>query len=326
MKKVLVTGSCGFIFSNFIRKVLVENTEYEFVSVDKLISPNNFRNILKNHPLHIGDVADVQFMDMVFRLEEPDIVIHGAAESFVDDSIKHAMPFVHSNVLGTQVMVDMAIKHGVEKFLYVSTDEVYGQLKSKEESSWTETSPLNPRNPYSASKAAGELIVRAAHETHDLNYIVTRCCNNYGPRQPPRNLIPKIITCIMKNEKIPIHGRGKQFREWLFVEDHVTAIMKLINSDIINDTYNIGSGMELTNLEMVDKICNAMGKGKHLISFVKDRPGHDFRYSIDCSKLKNLGWNNQLNFETGIEKCIKWYLDNPWYFDINSDNNHWIHD
>lgn len=322
MKKILLTGSCGFIFSNFIRKVLDENINYEFVSVDKLIQPNNFLNILPGHKLHIGDIADVHFMNMVFKLEKPDIVIHGAAESFVDDSIKKARPFVRSNVLGTQVMTDMAVKYGVEKFIYISTDEVYGQLKDISELSWTEDSLINPRNPYSASKASGELVVKAAHNTHGLNYIITRSCNNYGPRQHPRNLIPKVITCIVNNENIPIHGQGKQFREWIHVDDHCSAIMNLVDSQIINQTYNIGSGVEINNLEVVNKICDIMGKGKELITFIKDRPGHDFRYSVDCSKLKQTGWNTKYNFDDGISKCIDWYVQNDWYFNLDP-NDKW---
>lgn len=323
MKKVLVTGSCGFIFSNFIRKVIDEYPQYEFISVDKIIAPNNFLNVLGNHKLHVGDIADEHFMNMIFKLEKPDAIIHGAAESFVDDSIKHALPFIHSNVLGTQVMVDMSIKYGVEKFLYVSTDEVYGQLESKHALSWKEDSPINPRNPYSASKASGELIVKAAHETHGLNYMITRCCNNYGPRQPPRNLVPKIITCILQNQPITIHGEGKQYREWIYVEDHCSAIMKVMHEGKVGEIYNVGTEVELTNLQMVKKICKLMGRGNDLLSFVKDRPGHDFRYSVDCSKINQLGWFPLFTFDEGIKKCVDWYVNNQWYSVVNSENNRW---
>lgn len=312
-KKILVTGSAGFIFSNFIRKI-EEYPEYDFVSIDKLVSPQNFLNIRANHTLHIGDIADSHFVDSIFQLEKPDIIINGAAESFVDASINNALPFIRSNVLGTQVMIDSSLKYGIEKFIQISTDEVFGQLKSKKDKSWTENSPLNPRNPYSASKAGAELIVKAAHETHGLQYLITRCSNNYGPMQQHRNLIPKVITSILTDQKIPIHGNGQNVREWIYVDDHCSAIMHLINKNKINDVYNIGSDYELSNLEVVDKICQIMGKGKELISYVKDRPGHDFRYSVDSSKLRKLGWKPQYDFDTGLEKCVKWYIDNKKYY------------
>lgn len=312
-QRVIITGSCGFIFSNFIRK-FADNSKYEFVSIDKLIAPYNFSNILVGHKLHVGDIADEHFVDMVFKIEKPDIIIHGAAESFVDDSIKKARPFIHSNVLGTQTMIDMSIKHHVKKFIYVSTDEVYGQLKSVKDKSWTEQTPISPRNPYSASKAAGELIVKAASETHGLNYIITRCCNNYGPRQPPRNLVPKVITCILNNEPIPIHGNGKQMREWIHADDHSSAIMHLIEKAAINETYNIGSGVEFSNLQMVKNICNILEQGEDLLSLVKDRPGHDFRYSVDCTKIKELGWEPKYDFDTAIKNTVQWYIDNKSYF------------
>ena len=173
--------------------------------------------------------------------------------------------------------------------------------------SWTELEPINPRNPYSASKACGELIVKAANQTHGLNYIITRCCNNFGPRQPPRNLIPKIITCILQNKPIPIHGSGKQSREWLYVDDHCSAIMFLLQNEIYNETFNIGSGTEYTNLDIVKYICDKMQCDPG-IEFIKDRPGHDFRYSVDFSKIKNLGWSPIYDFPKGLEKCIDWYL------------------
>jgi dTDP-glucose 4,6-dehydratase len=316
-KKILLTGSCGFIFSNFLRKALKENNKYTFASVDKIIAPYNLKNIYKheNHTFYMGDIADEKFMDNVFLLEKPDIVLHAAAESFVDDSIRSAQPFVHSNIVGTQVMVDLSLKHGVERFIYTSSDEVYGQLKSPLDLSWTEESPLKPRNPYSATKAAGEMIVYAANQTHGLKYNITRCCNNYGNCQPPRNLVPRVITSILKNEWIPIHGEGKQYREWIYVEDNCSAVMKIIESAPENEIYNIGSGVELTNLDMVGKICNKLDKGYDLITFVKDRPGHDFRYSVDCSKIKKLGWQPKFDFNQGLEKTIEWYLENQKYYD-----------
>lgn len=314
-KKVLVTGSCGFIFSNFMRKVIQDKLPYSFVSIDKVLAPYNLHNVKanKDHTFYMGDIADEQFINNVFEIEKPDIVIHGAAESFVDDSIRSAGPFIHSNVVGTQVLVDIALKYNIDRFIYVSTDEVYGQLKINDPS-WSEEMPINPRNPYSASKAAGELIVKAANQTHGLKYNITRCCNNYGPAQPPRNLVPKIITSVLQNKPIPIHGNGKQMREWIYVEDHCSAILSVLEKAILGEIYNIGSGVELTNLEMVIKICDILGAGHDLISFVKDRPGHDFRYSINYEKIRQMGWFPAYSFDTGINKCVEWYINNPWHF------------
>lgn len=321
-KKILVTGSCGFIFSNFMRKMMSvpkpvigeDRVAYSFASIDKVLASYNLNNVRPNrdHAFYMGDIADEKFIDNVFHLEKPDIIIHGAAESFVDDSIRSASPFIHSNVVGTQVMVDLAVKHGVEKFIYISTDEVYGQLKPGD-AAWNEASITLPRNPYSASKLAGELIVRAAGETHGLTYNITRCSNNYGPRQPPRNLVPKIITCIMNGEDIPIHGSGEQLREWLYVTDHNSAVMKVVEHGINKEIYNIGSGFELSNLEMVNRLSkyfNQPAKIKH----VTDRPGHDFRYSVDCSKIKQLGWKPEVDFELGLSLTTKWYINNKDFY------------
>lgn len=313
MKRVLVTGSCGFIFSNFMRKVMREGVPYTFSSVDKVIAPYNQYNVKLNrdHTFYMGDIADESFINNVFMLEKPDIIIHGAAESFVDDSIKSAAPFIHSNVVGTQMMVDMALKYGVEKFIYISTDEVYGQTKLGAPA-WTEETPMSPRNPYSASKAAGEFIVRAAGETHRLPYIVTRACNNYGPSQPPRNLVPKIISSVLQGNPVPIHGNGKNMREWLYVDDNCSALKLIVEKGVIGETYNIGSGFELSNLEMVERIGNVLAKEPEIV-FIKDRAGHDFRYSVDCTKISALGWKPQYSFDEGIKKCVQWYLDNGWY-------------
>jgi len=315
MKTILVTGTAGFIFSNFIRKVFDERLNYRFVSVDKVIASYNLKNIYKHtgHNFYMGDIADEAFMTNVFELEKPDIIIHGAAESFVDDSIRSVQPFVHSNIVGTQVMVDLALKYKVERFVYISTDEVYGQLQVGDKS-WTEESQVKPRNPYSASKACGEMLVYAANQTHGLKYNITRCCNNYGSRQPPRNLIPRAITSILNNVAIPIHGSGKQMREWIYVKDHCSAIMKIIENAPVNETYNIGSGVEHTNLEIVKKIGQILKVDVPLVSFVKDRPGHDFRYSVDCSKIKELGWNPNFDFDRGLFECVNWYLEHKDFY------------
>ncbi len=224
--------------------------------------------------------------------------------------------FVKSNVLGTQVLIDAAIKYKVSKFIYASTDEVYGSLNNEDEKSWTEESPLNPRNPYSATKASGELLVKAANISHGLDYIITRCCNNYGPRQPRRNLIPVLIANILENKECPIYGQGMQIREWLHVLDHCKAIKLLIEKGELNSIYNISSGQEYRNIEVFNEICNLMGKGNELLKFITDpRKGHDFRYSVNCDKLKNLGWKTDFKFkgvDGGLAHTINFYKNNQW--------------
>ena len=312
MKKILITGSCGFIFSNFVKN-LDKYSNYKFVSVDKIIDSYNLRNIPTNHPFYMGDVANEQFMDNVFKIEKPNFVIHGSAQSFVDDSIKNAQVFVDSNIVATQVMVDLSLKYGVEKFHYCGTDEVYGQLQKGDEA-WTEESITKPRNPYSATKLAGELIVYAASQTHGLKYNITRCANNFGPVQPPRNLIPKIITCLINNKPIPIHGNGDNYREWIYVLDHCNAIMKILEDGKDNNIYNIGSGLELSNLEVVEKISIIMNK-KPQINFIKDRAGHDKRYSVNFDKLKKIGWKSEFShFDKMINYTIQWYIDNQDFY------------
>lgn len=315
MKKILVSGSCGFIFSNFIRKILYERNDIKLISVDKIVDQNTLYNIYVNnkHNFNIGDVADAHFIDTVFLKEKPDIVIHGAAESFVDAAIGNATPFIHSNALGTQVIADACVKHKVGRLIYISTDEVYGQLTSEDQSSWTEDSPLNPRNPYSASKAAGEMIVKAAHYTHGLNYNITRSCNNMGPRQAARNFIPKVINNILNNQEVPIYGEGKQLREWIHVEDNCSAIMKIIDSALPNETYNISTGYEISNIELFQEICNVIGRGYDLVKFVKDRPGHDFRYRSEANKLKELGWTPNFKFKQALASTCNWYQENKWF-------------
>lgn len=314
MKKVLITGTCGFIFSNFIRKAIYEKHPYSFVSVDKMSGNANALYQHKNHAFHLADIRDQHIIDKIFQFERPDIVIHGAAESFVDYSLSDPNSFVTSNVLGTQVIINACVKHGVERLIYISTDEVYGQLTGESDAAWTEEAPLNPRNPYSASKAAGELMVKAAHQSHGLIYNITRSSNNYGPRQTPEKLIPKAIKCIQMGQKIPIYGQGLQIRDWTHVFDNCAAVLTVLNNGKPNETYNISANQEFPNIEVIQKICNAMGKGHELISFIEDpRKGHDFRYSIDSSKIRELGWKPNYKFREGVVDTVEWYKMNQWF-------------
>ncbi len=317
-KKVLITGSGGFIFSNFIRKAIYEKHPYNLVSIDKVTRSNVLNNIYsnKNHQFYIGDISDDHFVNVIFEAERPDIIIHGAAESSVDASLKDPNIFIKSNVMGTQVLANAAIKWGAKQFLLISTDEVYGHLTSKDDSLWKEDAPMNPRNPYSASKASAELVIKAAHETHGLQYFITRSSNNYGPRQTHDKLIPRVIKCILENKPIPIYGEGKQLRNWMHVSDNCAGILKVLESGEINNTYNISSDEEYENVYVVNKICDIMGRGKDLITFIEDprKNGHDFRYGVDSSKLKSLGWNAKTNFnDHGLESTINWYLSNQWF-------------
>jgi dTDP-glucose 4,6-dehydratase len=322
MKKVLVTGSCGFIFSNFIRKAIYDQNQkklqeraYTFVSVDR-VTANALNSMYwnKNHNFYPADLRDEHIIDVIFQLEQPDIVIHGAAETFVDTSLKDPNSFVTSNVLGTQVVINACLKHKVERMIYISKDEVYGQLTSEADAAWTEDAPLNPRNPYSASKAAGELMVRAAHQTHGLIYNITRSSNCYGPRQLPEKLLPKAIKCVLEGQKIPLYGQGLQIRDWTYVADNCTGIMTVLDKGKPGEIYNISANQEFTNIETINLVCNAIGRGHELISFIPDpRSGHDFRYAIDTTKLRELGWKPTYKFRDGIRDTVQWYLDNPWF-------------
>lgn len=314
MKKILITGSLGFIMSNFIRKIIYEKQPYQIVSLDKVSGNANSLYYNKNHVFHIADIRDQHIIDTIFEFERPDIVIHAAAESSVDSSLKDPNSFVTSNVLGTQVIINSCVKHKVEKLIYLSTDECLGQLTSEDESSWTESDPINPRNCYSATKAAGELLIKAAHYTHGLNYNITRCSNNYGPRQTHNKLIPRVIKCILNNEKIPVYGQGLQIRDWTHVFDNCSAIMTILNNGVPNEIYNISANQEYSNIEVIQKICNVMKSGHNLIEYIPDPRGnaHDFRYSVDSSKIKKLGWQPQIKFPEGIEQCINWFVQNKW--------------
>jgi dTDP-glucose 4,6-dehydratase len=320
IKKVLITGSCGFIFSNFIRKLVYESNRnrekypYNVASIDRVSGNSNLLYVNKNHTFHVADIRDQHIIDVIFQHERPDVVIHGAAETFVDYSLSDPNSFVSSNVLGTQVVINACIKHRVEKLIYISTDEVYGQLTSEADAPWTEDSPINPRNPYSAAKASGELLVKAAHATHGLIYNITRSSNNYGPRQTPEKLIPKAIKCVLQDQKIPIYGQGLQIRDWTHVFDNCSALLAVLTQGEPNQTYNISANQEFPNVEVIQSICNAMEKGHDLMSFIEDpRKGHDFRYSVDSSKIRKLGWKPAFKFKEGIVDTVEWYLNNKYF-------------
>lgn len=311
-KKVLITGSCGFVFGNFLRKAVYEKQPYQLVSVDR-VSGNAINSMYwnKNHTFHIADIRDQHIMDTIFQFEQPDIVIHGAEETE-----NHSDPnsFITSNVLGTQVIINCCLKHKVEKLIYASTDQVYGQLTSESDPSWKEGAEINPRSPYAATKAAGELLVKAAHQTRGLIYNIARGSNNYGPRQAAEKLIPKVIKSILHEKNIPIYGQGLQVRDWTHVYDNCAALMTIINKGAPNEIYNIGSNQELPNIEVVQKICNIMKKGHDLMSFIPDPlVGHDFRYSMDSSKIRELGWKPNFKFKEGIVNTVEWYMSNQWF-------------
>lgn len=316
--KVLVTGSCGFIFSNFVIYALQE-TKWDLVSVDKLTYAGSRYNISHNsdihnrrHKFYLGDICDYHFIQKVFDIEKPDIVIHGAAESHVDNSIENSHAFVNTNVSGTHSMLEAALKvHTPEKFINISTDEVYGSV---EEGHSLESDALEPRSPYSSTKAAADLLGQSYFTTYGLPVITTRCSNNFGPRQHVEKFIPKVITNVLTRKKIPLYGDGKNKREWIYVQENFRALKAIMANGIPGETYNISSGFEKENIEVLDAIFDIMGGGVELVEHVEDRLGHDRRYSVDCSKLKGLGWKPKYGFEEALAHTIGWYKANRWFW------------
>lgn len=320
--KLLVTGGAGFIGSNFVLYMLQEHPDYEIVNVDSLTYAGNLENLksAENNPKYTfvkADITDLQEMEKLIQ-QDVDIIVNFAAESHVDRSILSPDIFVKTNVLGTQVLLDAAKKYKVSKFVQVSTDEVYGSLGAT--GLFTEETPLAPNSPYSASKAGGDLLVRAYHETFNLPVNITRCSNNYGPYQFPEKLIPLMISRALEDKSLPIYGDGLNIRDWLYVEDHCSAIDLVIHQGKLGEVYNIGGNNERTNIQIVETILNELRKPKSLISYVLDRPGHDRRYGIDPTKIMTeLGWQPKHTFETGIKETIQWYLDNKeWWTRIQS--------
>ncbi len=311
-KKILVTGGCGFIGSNLVHYLLKKYPTYKIVNFDALTyagNPENLRDI-ENNPAYSfvkGDIRNGK--DVAAVMPTVDHVIHLAAESHVDRSIQGPEEFVTTNVLGTQILLDYAKANNIKKFVHVSTDEVYGSLGAT--GYFTEQTPLAPNSPYSASKAGSDLIARSYYETYKFPVVITRCSNNYGPYQYPEKLIPLMILNALENKPLPVYGDGMNVRDWLYVEDHCAAISEVLHKGTAGEVYNIGGNNEWHNIHIVKLILKELGKPESLISYVTDRLGHDRRYAIDATKIKKtLGWEPSVQFEQGIKKTIRWYLDN----------------
>ncbi len=312
-EKVLVTGGCGFIGGNFAR-YLAKNTDYKIIVLDKLTYAGRLENIheyVKEGRIKFvkGDICDRKVVEKV--MNDVDFVVHFAAESHVDNSIKNPDIFVTTNVLGTNVLLDVAKNKGIEKFVHISTDEVYGSIDN---GYFTEESSFRPSSPYSASKAAADLLCQAFFKTYDFPVCIVRPSNNYGYYQFPEKLIPKIILLALHDKSIPIYGTGKNVRDWTFVIDTVEGILLVMEKGKLGEAYNLASNEERENIYVAKKILEILDKPEDLISFVEDRPGHDFRYAMDSTKLKNLGWKPKFKFEKGLEETVNWYLKNEWWW------------
>ena len=314
-KKVLVTGGAGFIGGNFVQYMVSKYPDYDIYNLDLLTYAGELakhKSIEDKDNYHFiqADIADMPVINKLFSEIGFDYVVHFAAESHVDRSITDPGVFVRTNVLGTQVLLDAAKAAGITKFLHVSTDEVYGELDFDPETFFTEETPIQPNSPYSASKAASDLLVRAYHETYGMPVNITRCSNNYGPYHFPEKLIPLTISRVVNDQKVPVYGDGKNIRDWLHVWDHCSALDLVLHQGVSGQVYNVGGHNERTNLDVVKTIIKTLGKSEDLIEFVTDRLGHDKRYAIDPTKLEALGWKPQYSFETGIAQTIQWYREN----------------
>ncbi len=319
-KTLLVTGGAGFIGSNFILYMFDKYPDVKIINLDLLTYAGNLENLKDiadnpNYTFVKGDIADPRIVNRV--VPGVDYIVNFAAESHVDRSIEDPLLFIKTNVMGTQVLLDAARKHGVERYLQVSTDEVYGSLGPT--GYFTEETPIAPNSPYSASKAGADMLVRAYYETYGLPVLITRCSNNYGPYQFPEKLIPFFIKKLLNGQKVPVYGDGLNVRDWLYVEDHCAAIDMVLQKGMVGEVYNIGGNNEKTNMEITKLILQGLKKPETMIQYVKDRLGHDRRYAIDSGKIQSkLGWQPATSFEDGIEMTIKWYLDNrDWWAKIS---------
>ncbi len=323
---IIVTGGAGFIGSNFIFHMLENHPEDRIICLDKLTYAGNLATLASvmddaNFRFVKGDICDREAAFALFKEEHPDIVVNFAAESHVDRSIEDPGIFIRTNIMGTQVLMDACLKYGIRRYHQVSTDEVYGDLPlNRTELKFTEDTPLHTSSPYSASKAAADLMVQAYHRTYGLPATISRCSNNYGPFQFPEKLIPLMITNCLQDKPLPVYGEGLNVRDWLYVEDHCRAIDLIIRKGKAGEVYNIGGNCEMRNIDIVKLICRELGKPESLITYVEDRKGHDLRYAIDAAKIRNeLGWRPETDFTDGMRKTISWYLGNrKWWEDILS--------
>lgn len=322
--KLLVTGGAGFIGSNFILYWLRNHPTDQIVNFDKLTYAGNLENLkeVQNNPNYSftkGDICDPFHVDAVMM--DVDMVVHFAAESHVDRSIMEPASFVLTNIVGTQVLLDSALKHGVKRFHHISTDEVFGSLRLDSKEKFSEGTKYDPRSPYSASKAGSDHLVRAYYHTFDLPITITNCSNNFGPFHFPEKMIPLAITNLLEGKKVPIYGDGLYVRDWLYVEDHCRAIEKVLLEGKVGETYCVGGMAEdISNLDVAKKIIKILGKSEDDIEFVKDRPGHDRRYAVDFSKIKNeLGWEPLHSFDEWLEKTVEWYqAHEDWWREVKS--------
>lgn len=318
MAPILVTGGCGFIGSNFVRHMLQSDSQIEIINFDALTYAGNLSNLtdLADNPRYRfirGDVTDREAVRQAIK-DGVSGIIHFAAESHVDRSIQDSGPFIRTNVLGTQVLLDAAKEFKVPRYVQISTDEVYGSLGST--GYFTEDTPLAPNSPYAASKTAADLLVRSYVHTFGMNAVITRCSNNYGPYQFPEKLIPLFVSNLLADKQVPVYGDGQQIRDWIHVHDHNRAVELVWRHGKAGEVYNIGGRCEKTNLELTQTLLDLLNKPKSLIRYVQDRPGHDRRYAIDCSKIeRELGWKPTIPFAEGLKSTIDWYIKNQSWVD-----------
>lgn len=314
MKNLLVTGGAGFIGSNFINHILSKRDDLFIVNIDKLTYAGNLENLKEsegnsNYKFVKGDITNNELVDFLFKKYKFNYVVNFAAESHVDRSISGSEIFYRTNVIGTNVLLEAARRHPVDRFLQISTDEVYGSLGA--EGLFTEFTPLSPNSPYSSSKAASDMAALAFYHTYGLPVLITRCSNNYGPLQFPEKLIPLMIINALNDKKLPVYGDGLNVRDWIYVIDHNKAVELVLEKGKVGEVYNIGASREMKNIDIIKLILDKLNKPESLIEYVKDRPGHDRRYAIDSSKIQNeLGWKPSFEFEQAIDLTISWYLEN----------------
>ncbi len=311
---IAVTGGLGFIGSNFIRYILSEEPSISLINIDAQTyagNPDNLADIQskKNYTYFKGLIQDYHFIEDIFRNHKIDAVINFAAETHVDRSIASAQPFIETNIVGTHVLLELALKHKIKKYIQISTDEVYGSIEPPQK--FNENSPIKPNSPYSASKASADHLVRAYYKTYGLDTVTIRCSNNFGPYQYPEKIIPYFISLALENKKVPVYGDGMNIRDWVYVLDFCSAIKLILEKGKTSEVYNVGGDYEITNIDLTKKLLKLLGKPESLMDFVKDRPGHDRRYAMDSTKIKTeLGWQRKYNFEQALEETIDWYKSN----------------